>query len=205
MLDAEMKAQVAAYLERLVTPVEITAYVDDSQAATDIRSLLADIVSVSSKVTVTESRDGARVPSFALARPGEPARVTFAGLPMGHEFTSLVLALLQVGGYPPKVEQAVIDQAKALEGDFEFVTYISLTCQNCPDVVQALNLMSVLNPRVRHTMVDGALFEQEVASKNILSVPSIYLNGAPFGQGAWTSNRSSRSLTAAPCSVPPRR
>jgi alkyl hydroperoxide reductase subunit F len=185
MLDAEMKAQVAAYLERLVTPVEITAYVDDSQAANDMRALLADIVSVSSRVTVTENRDdtGQRKPSFMLNRPGEPARVTFAGLPMGHEFTSLVLALLQVGGYPPKVEQAVIDQAKALEGDFEFVTYISLTCQNCPDVVQALNLMSVLNPRVRHTMVDGALFEQEVASKNILSVPSIYLNGAPFGQG----------------------
>jgi alkyl hydroperoxide reductase subunit F len=183
MLDAEMKAQVAAYLERLVTPVEITACLDDSKAATEIRSLLADIVSVSSKVTVIESGDGERKPSFALGRPGEPARVTFAGLPMGHEFTSLVLALLQVGGYPPKVEQAVIDQAKALEGDFEFVTYISLTCQNCPDVVQALNLMSVLNPRVRHTMVDGALFEQEVASKNIMSVPSVYLNGAPFGQG----------------------
>jgi alkyl hydroperoxide reductase subunit F len=102
---------------------------------------------------------------------------------MGHEFTSLVLALLQVGGYPPKVEQSVIDQAKALEGDFEFTTYISLSCQNCPDVVQALNLISVLNPRVRHTMVDGALFEQEVAAHNIRSVPAIYLNGQPFGQG----------------------
>jgi len=184
MLEAEMKAQLGAYLERLVTPVEITAYVDDSQDSANLRALLADIVSVSAKVTVTESREGGgRVPSFALARPGEPARVTFAGLPMGHEFTSLVLALLQVGGYPPKVAQGLIDQVKGLEGDFEFVTYISLSCQNCPDVVQALNLMSVLNPRLRHTMVDGALFEQEVASKNILSVPSMFLNGAPFGQG----------------------
>lgn len=184
MLDAEMKAQVGAYLERLVTDVEITAHLDDGQAATEMRALLADIVSVSSRVTVTESRDtGARAPSFAIARPGEPARVTFAGLPMGHEFTSLILALLQVGGYPPKVEQALIDQIKGLDGDFEFVTYISLSCQNCPDVVQALNLMSVLNPRIRHTMVDGALNEQEVAAKNILSVPSIYLNGEPFGQG----------------------
>ncbi len=173
MLEADMKAQLGAYLERLVTPVAITAYVDDSQGSTDMLSLLADIASVSSRVTVTESRDGnERKPSFALAAPGSPARVTFAGLPMGHEFTSLVLALLQVGGYPPKVEQGVIDQIKGLEGDFEFTTYISLTCQNCPDVVQALNLMSALNPRVRHTMVDGALFEQEVAAKNILSVPA---------------------------------
>src|SRR5690606_8723073 len=101
--------------------------------------------------------------AFSLAKAGEPARVTFAGLPMGHEFTSLVLALLQVSGYPPKVDQAVIDQVKGLQGEYEFVTYISLSCQNCPDVVQALNLMSVLNPGIRHTMVDGALFEQEVA------------------------------------------
>ncbi len=139
MLDAEMKAQVGAYLERLVTDVEITAYVDDSQGTTDMRALLADIASVSSRVTVQESRDtGMRAPSFAIARPGEPARVTFAGLPMGHEFTSLILALLQVGGYPPKVEPSLIDQIEALDGDFEFVTYISLSCQNCPDVVQAL-------------------------------------------------------------------
>lgn len=184
MLEAEMKAQVAAYLERLVAPVQITAYLDESQESADMRALLLDIVSVSARVTVQEHRDGGeRVPSFALARPGEPARVTFAGLPLGHEFTSLVLALLQVGGYPPKVEQAVIDQVRALDGDFEFVTYISLSCQNCPDVVQALNLMAVLNPRVRHTMVDGALFEQEVAAHNIRSVPAIYLNGKLFGQG----------------------
>ena len=184
MLEAEMKAQVQEYLTRLATPVQITAYVDGGKDSADMLSLLADIASVSPKVTVTESRDGGgRVPRFALAHPGEPARVTFAGLPMGHEFTSLVLALLQVGGYPPKLEQAVIEQIRALEGNFEFVTYISLSCQNCPDVVQALNLMAVLNPRVRHTMVDGALFEQEVAAQNIKSVPSIHLNGAAFGQG----------------------
>jgi len=184
MLEADMKAQLGAYLERLVTPVEITAYLDESRGSAELRALLADIVSVSPKVTVIESRDGAgRVPRFALAAPGQSPRVHFAGLPMGHEFTSLVLALLQVGGYPPKLEQAVIGQIEALQGDFEFTTYISLSCQNCPDVVQALNLMAVLNPRVRHTMVDGALFEQEVAALNIRSVPAVYLNGQPFGQG----------------------
>ena len=111
---------------------------------------------------------------------------------MGHEFTSLILALLQVGGYPPKVEQAVIDQIRQLDGDFEFQTYISLSCQNCPDVVQALNLMSVLNPRIRHTMVDGALFEQEVASHNIRSVPTVFLNGKQFGSGPHDSGRDRR-------------
>jgi NADH-dependent peroxiredoxin subunit F len=187
MLEPEMKAQLGAYLERLVTPVAITAYVDDSTDSRDMLALLADIASLTPRVTVTESREGSdRKPSFALARPGEPARVTFAGLPMGHEFTSLILALLQVGGYPPKVEQAIIDQIGSLDGEFEFQTYISLSCQNCPDVVQALNLMSVLNPRVRHTMIDGALFEQEVASHNIRSVPTVFLNGKQFGQGRMT-------------------
>ncbi|MDQ2641602.1 MAG: alkyl hydroperoxide reductase subunit F [Pseudomonadota bacterium] len=183
MLDTDMKAQLGEYLQRLVTPVEITAYTDASKESRDMLALLADIAALSPKIAVTESRGGERTPAFALASPGEPARVTFAGLPMGHEFTSLVLALLQVGGYPPKVEQGVIDQARALDGDFEFVTYISLSCQNCPDVVQALNLMAVLNPRIRHTMVDGALFEQEVAALNIRSVPAVYLNGQAFGQG----------------------
>jgi len=183
MLDADMKAQLGEYLQRLVTPVAITAHVDSSAESRDMLALLADIASLTPKVSVTETREGGRTPAFSLAAPDQPARVTFAGLPMGHEFTSLVLALLQVGGYPPKVEQGVIDQIRALEGDFEFVTYISLSCQNCPDVVQALNLMAVLNPRVRHTMVDGALFEQEVAAQNIRSVPSVYLNGQLFGQG----------------------
>jgi alkyl hydroperoxide reductase subunit F len=187
MLESEMKAQLGAWLERLVTSVEITAYVDDSTESRDMLGLLADIASLTPRVTITEKRDGAaRAPSFTLARPGEAARVTFAGLPMGHEFTSLVLALLQVGGYPPKVEQAVIDQAVALDGDFEFQTYVSLTCQNCPDVVQALNLLAVLNPRVKHTMIDGALFEQEVAAHNIRSVPTVFLNGKQFGQGRMT-------------------
>jgi alkyl hydroperoxide reductase subunit F len=183
MLDADMKAQLGEYLTRLVQPVQVTAHVDDSAESRDMLTLLADIASLSPLVSVRETREGGRVPAFSLARGGESPRITFAGLPMGHEFTSLVLALLQTGGHPPKVEPGVIDQIRALDGDFEFVTYISLSCQNCPDLVQALNLMAVLNPRIRHTMVDGALFEQEVAGHNIRSVPAVYLNGAPFAQG----------------------
>jgi NADH-dependent peroxiredoxin subunit F len=184
MLEPDMKQQLAAYLERLTAPVEITAYADDSNDSRDMLALLADISSVSARISVRKMQDATRrTPSFSLNRPGEPARISFAGLPMGHEFTSLVLALLQVGGYPPKVEASIIEQIQALDGDLEFETYISLTCQNCPDVVQALNLMAVLNPRVRHTMIDGALFEQEVASHRIMSVPTVLLNGKQFGQG----------------------
>ena len=184
MLEQDLKEQLGQYLTRLTADVEITAFVDDSAESRQMLELLADILSVSSRVSLKEARDAnERAPSFALARPGEAPRVRFAGLPLGHEFTSLVLALLQVGGYPPKVEADVIEQIKALDGDYEFRTYISLSCQNCPDVVQALNLMAVLNPRIRHTMIDGSVFEQEVASLNIRSVPAVYLNDTMFGQG----------------------
>jgi NADH-dependent peroxiredoxin subunit F len=156
MLDATLKSQLGSYLERLTAAVEITAQVDDGNESREMLALLADITSLSPRITVREDRDGsARVPSFALARPGEPARIEFAGLPLGHEFTSLVLALLQVGGYPPKIDAATIQQIQALDGDYQFETFISLSCQNCPDVVQALNLLAVLNPRIRHTMIGG--------------------------------------------------
>jgi NADH-dependent peroxiredoxin subunit F len=183
MLDATLKAELGTYLQRLTAPVEITATVDEGAQSGEMLQLLAEIASLSPKITVKETRDGERAPSFALARPGEQSRIGFAGLPLGHEFTSLVLALLQVGGYPPKIDPATIEQIRTLEGDFSFETYISLSCQNCPDVVQALNLLAVLNPRIRHTMIDGGLFEQEVASRHILSVPAVFLNGQPFGQG----------------------
>ncbi len=187
MLDAALKAQLASYLERITQPVEITAQLDDSQASRDMQALLRDIAESSKLVTVTESQGGPhRTPSFAVHRPGETHGPRFAGLPMGHEFTSLVLALLQVGGYPPKVEQAVLDQIRALDGDFEFEVYVSLTCHNCPDVVQALNLMAVQNPRIKATMIEGSLFQAEVTERQIMAVPTVFLNGTMFGNGRMT-------------------
>ncbi|MTH77942.1 alkyl hydroperoxide reductase subunit F [Paracoccus aestuariivivens] len=183
MLDANMKTQLKAYLERLTRPVEITAHADDGAKSREMLALLDDIRSLSDKISVTRGDDGARVPSFALTSPGHDIHLTFAGLPMGHEFTSLVLALLQVGGYPPKVEQALQDQIRALKGQFRFETYFSLSCQNCPDVVQALNLMAVLNPGIEHVAIDGALFQPEVDARQIMSVPTIFLNGEVFGAG----------------------
>ena len=185
MLDANLKQQLQSYLERLTQPIEIVAALDDSDASREMLALLEDIASLSSLITLEQRDDDAsvRAPSFSVNRVGSDMSLRFAGIPMGHEFTSLVLALLQAGGYPPKVDAAVVEQIRSLDGNFDFEVYISLSCQNCPDVVQALNLMAVLNPRVRSTMIDGALFQQEVEARQVLAVPSVYLNGQPFGQG----------------------
>ena len=183
MLDINLKAQLKAYLERVKLPFVITASLDDSAGAKEMLGLLQDIVSVTDKITLETDGNDARKPSFTLQRPGEAARIRFAAVPMGHEFTSLVLALLQVGGHPPKIEQALIEQIQGLEGDLRFETYMSLTCHNCPDVVQALNLLAVLNPRIQSVVIDGGLYQQEVEDRQILAVPMVFLNGALFGQG----------------------
>jgi NADH-dependent peroxiredoxin subunit F len=185
MLDASLKMQLQGYLERLTVPVEAVASLDEGAASREMRELLDEIASLSPLFTVATSEDEVR-PSFALRRPNEPARVRFAGVPVGHEFTSLVLALLQVGGHPPKVDPALLARAASLKGPLDFETFISLSCQNCPDVVQALNLMAVNNPNVRHTMIDGALFASEVERRGIMAVPAVFLNGEPFGHGRMT-------------------
>lgn len=184
MLDANMKAQLAAYLERMTQPVEIVASLDDTPASAEMQALLKDIADASPRVTVSETRGGPhRTPSFQINKPGHSDGPRFAGLPMGHEFTSLVLALLQVGGYPPKVEQALLEQIRALDADLDFEVYVSLTCHNCPDVVQALNLMAVQNPRIKATMVEGGIFQKEIEERQIMGVPTIFLNGTFFGSG----------------------
>jgi alkyl hydroperoxide reductase subunit F len=172
------------YLARLTQPVELIAAVDDSDESRQLLELLDDIVALSPLLTLDPARDaGPLKPSFALRRPGRAPHVRFAGLPMGHEFSSLVLALLQAGGHPSKAAPEILERIRGLDGDFNFETFVSLSCQSCPDVVQALNLMAVVNPRVRHTMVDGALFQAEVERRQIMAVPAIFLNGQPFGQG----------------------
>ncbi|MBA1265827.1 alkyl hydroperoxide reductase subunit F [Pseudomonas stutzeri] len=172
-----------AYLEKVTQPFEIVASLDDGEKSREMLSLLQDIASLSDKITLKTDGQDARKPSFALNRIGGDISLRFAGLPMGHEFTSLVLALLQVGGHPSKTAADVIEQIKGIEGEYNFETYFSLSCQNCPDVVQALNLMAVLNPNIRHVAIDGALFQDEVEARQVMSVPSIYLNGELFGQG----------------------
>ena len=183
MLDANLKAQLKGYLERITQPVELIASLDDRAEAQQMRELLTEIAELSPQISARFDGQEARRPSFQITRQGADMGLRFAALPMGHEFTSLVLALLQAGGYPPKVEAELIEQVKALEGDFVFETWMSLTCHNCPDVVQALNLMAVLNPRIKHVAIDGGLFQDEVEQRQIMAVPSVFLNGQPFGNG----------------------
>ncbi|ELX11452.1 alkyl hydroperoxide reductase subunit F [Janthinobacterium sp. HH01] len=184
MLDATLKTQLKAYLEKVVQPIEIVASLDDSAKAREMEELLQEIVLLSDKITLVKRTDDAeRKPSFSINRPGTDIGVRFAGVPMGHEFTSLVLALLQVGGHTIKFDDAVIEQIRNLDGDYEFETFISLSCHNCPEVVQALNAMSVINPRIKVTTIDGGVFPQEVEARQIMAVPMMFLNGEHFGQG----------------------
>jgi alkyl hydroperoxide reductase subunit F len=183
MLDDNTKAQVRSYLERLARPIELAASLDDSKSAQEMRSLLDDLAGLSDKLAVRFDGQDARRPSFSIGAPGDAHRIRFAGLPMGHEFTSLILALLQSGGYPPKVDAALIEQVKGLTGPLDFEIYVSLECHNCPDVVQALNMMAALNPQVSCTMIEGSLYRAEVEAKHIMAVPMVFLNGEHFGQG----------------------
>ncbi len=184
MLDNQVKEQLKNYLAKLVNPIEIVASINDTPKSREMTALLQDIAELSTKITLIEKADdNKRSPSFSINRPDGSVDLRFAGIPMGHEFTSLVLALLQVGGYPPKVEPDVIEQIRNLEGKYEFETYISLSCQNCPEVVQALNLMAVLNPNISHVMIDGSIYQDEVNERHIMAVPSIFMNGQEFGQG----------------------
>ena len=194
MLDEQLKTQLSAYLERVQQPFELVASLDDSETAREMRELLTTIQSLrSDKITLRTDGNDARKPSFSLQRVGADAQVQslrFAGLPLGHEFTSLVLALLWTGGHPPKVEQDVIDQIKALSpvdgGDFNFDVYMSLTCHNCPDVVQALSLMAIVNPHIKTTVIEGGAFQKEVEEREIMAVPMVFLNGQMFGSGHMT-------------------
>ena len=182
MLDADLKTQLAAYLEKLQQPIELVASLDDSDTSRELDVLLGEIAALSPKISRAVG-DDARRPSFLIRRSGSEVQVGFAAIPLGHEFTSLVLALLQVGGHPVRIEDALAEQVRNLPGDYAFETYMSLHCQSCPDTIQALNAMSVLNPRIRHVAIDGALFQAEVEAREILSVPTIYLNGQPFDAG----------------------
>ncbi|MBM4639556.1 alkyl hydroperoxide reductase subunit F [Rhodococcus hoagii] len=178
-----LAAQLKSLLERLTLPIELVSSLDDGAKSAELAELLTEIAAMSDKITYERLDDDARRPSFAIRRVGTDIEVRFAGIPLGHEFTSLALALLQVGGYPSKEAPEVLEQVQGLEGKYHFETYFSLSCQNCPDVVQALNLMAVLNPGVSHVAIDGALYQDEVDGRQIMAVPTVYLNGELFGSG----------------------
>lgn len=183
VLDAPTTAQLKAYLANLRRPVELVATLDETPKSAEMRSLVEEIAAQSDQVTARFDGTDERAPSFAIRADEGRAQAVFAGLPMGHEFTSLVLALLHVGGHPPKEDADLLDQVRGLDGPLHFETFFSLTCQNCPDVVQALNIMAALNPNITHVAIDGALYKEEVERRQIMAVPTVFLNGQPFGSG----------------------
>ena len=197
MLDADIKAQLAQYLELLEGDVVLKVSVGEDEVSREMLSLVNELSSMSPRIKV-ETASLQRTPSFSVNRPNEDTGIVFAGVPLGHEFTSLVMALLQVSGRAPKVDQKVIDQVKNIQGEYRFESYISLSCHNCPDVVQALNIMSVLNANITHTMIDGAAFKEEVESKDIMAVPTVFLNGEPFGSGRMTIDEILAKLGSGP-------
>lgn len=197
ILDADIKTQLSQYLQLMENDILLKVSAGDDNVSKDMLSLVDELATMSSKITV-EKVELERTPSFSVNRPGEDTGVVFAGIPLGHEFTSLVLALLQVSGRAPKVEQKLIDQIKNIQGEYHFESYISLSCHNCPDVVQALNVMSVLNSGITHTMIDGAAFKEEVESKDIMAVPTVYLNGESFGSGRMTLEEISAKMGNGP-------
>ncbi len=184
MLDANMQGQLKQYLANLREPIELVASLDESEKSTQTRELLTEIAALHDMVSANFDGDNARKPSFQIRRTSDRTRfVTFAGLPMGHEFTSLVLALLWAGGHPPKVDADLIEQARALDDDYDFEMFFSLSCHNCPDVVQALTLMALENPRVSATLIEGGTYQDEVERRDIMAVPATFLNGESFYNG----------------------
>ncbi len=190
MLDATLKNQLSTYLQQLQSAVELSLFLDSGPKSIELKNLAKDIAALSPLITINETpeqdKSKERTPSMLVRSVNTNSEMRFAGIPMGHEFTSLVLALLHSGGHPLKLETEVIEQIRDLPGNFHFETYVSLSCQNCPDVVQALNMMAAINPNITNVMIDGSLFSEEVHNRDILAVPSVYLNGEVFAQGRIT-------------------
>ncbi|MFC5937881.1 alkyl hydroperoxide reductase subunit F [Corynebacterium choanae] len=182
MLSEALQQQVQSLTKLIKRPVVLQASLGDDDRSAKMRTLLEEVAAVSSAITVEEVADE-RTPSFAVTTPEAEISIRFAGLPMGHEFESFMLALVQVGGHPPKLDDEVKAAIQSLDGTYNFVTYMSLTCQNCPEVVQSLNMMAVLNPNITHVAVEGGAFEDEVKDRGVMSVPAVFLNGEAFGQG----------------------
>lgn len=183
MLESSLAKQLRSHLQNITMPIELIMSLDDTSKSRETEELLTEVAGMSDHITVERRDDDARRPSFAIHRVGTDISVRFAGVPMGHEFTSFVLALLQVGGHPARIDDATAAAIRSIPGELHFETYFSLSCQNCPDVVQALNLMSVLNPRIRHVAIDGGVYPEEVERLQIMAVPTVFLNGAPFSSG----------------------
>lgn len=184
MLDPALQAALAEHLKLLQTEVVLRPCLDDSAISSQVRDLLEDLSAASPLVRLGPPAELDHTPSFAITTSdAAPVALRFSGLPLGHEFTSLVLALLHVGGHPPKVSNELLERISTFTVPLHFETYFSQSCQNCPDVVQALNILAARNPHITHNAIDGSSFAAEVAARGVLTVPTVFCNGEVFSQG----------------------
>ena len=186
MFDDNIKTQLKAALSHLQSDLTITASLDDSDSSNEMRDFLDSVVDLSDKITLNFNGHFERKPSFSIAKTGEKPRVHFAAIPMGHEFTTFVLALLQVSGHPPKIAEETAEFIKNLKIKARFELFVSLSCHNCPEVAQAIHILAVLNPNVETVMIDGGLCQDEIESRQIMGVPSLWMNGENLHQGRIT-------------------
>ncbi|TKB44202.1 alkyl hydroperoxide reductase subunit F [Thalassotalea mangrovi] len=186
MLTKDILNAVKAYTNKMTNTVTLVLQPGEHPKRQELESFLQQLTSVSDNLQWrSESFDlGLNSPlSFAIEVNGELNGIVFSGIPGGHEFNSLILAILQSAGSDLKLDNHLQGLIKGVNKPLHFEVFISLSCHNCPDVVQALNQFALLNPHISSEMIDGGLYPELIESRNIQGVPSVYLNGEPFANG----------------------
>ncbi|GAB3283826.1 alkyl hydroperoxide reductase subunit F [Parahaliea aestuarii] len=186
MLNNDILQALKGYAEKLEKPVTLVLQNGDHDKRDELVDFLSTFTSVSDKLILEQrdSDDALRSPlSFALETGGEPTGIVFSGIPGGHEFNSLVLAVLQSGGVPLKLDSSIQTLLRRVAEPLHFEVFVSLSCHNCPDVVQAVNQFALLNPHISSEMIDGGLYPELIEERNIQGVPAVFLNGKPFANG----------------------
>lgn len=183
MLDEATKSQVKEYFNRLKNEVKILVYDGDHTNRKDMIEFLSDVQGLNENLKIEYSKEVSTGVDFDILSMGKPTGIKFSGIPMGHEFTSFILAVLQAGGNPIKLDESMLRAVSKIKGELNFETFISLDCHNCPEVVQTLNSFALVNPNIKNNMIDGSLYQDLVKERNIQGVPAVYLNGKRFLSG----------------------
>lgn len=187
MLEKDLQEQLKSVFADLSQTIELVYFNSSHADQNQLIELLSDIQSASSKIKVKKSEkpeeQNIAFPGFRIEKQGHPTGITFKGIPGGHEFTSLILAILNSDGKGKFPDENILKRIKNLKGPIRLQTYISLTCENCPDVVQALNLMSLIHEDFKHEMIDGGYVQDEIQKLGIQGVPSIVLNSKLIHSG----------------------
>jgi len=190
MLTNDILQALKSYTATMQKTVAFVLQRGEHEQRAELKEFLDGIASVSDKLTVEERDlgDALRSPiSFLIEADGEDTGIRFSGIPSGHEFNSLVLAMLHASGTAMKLDDSLKRMVTNVREDLHFEVFISLSCHNCPDVVQALNQFALLNPRITTEMIDGGLFQGVVNDRDIQGVPSVYVNGELFANGKVTA------------------